>query len=337
MGARDRQIALAQEIVAQLTSAPASARPLREVVARLPELLEADQAAALLVRTTPTGRRLEFFHGAKMPPGFRLAYDRWLSTAPRNFAAYDPDNVHPRQRNRALRKKELLELNGNRLPAVSRTFLARFGLEDSDVLRVLICDGPVLLTWLGAFRAAGFSRDHVRLLERIVPAVRDRLTLERRLVEAHDRAVDIAGALEQVPSAAFVLASNGLVLHANAAGRALLDRDRSAVEPLLAAGARGPTPGVQVARLDERSALLLAVMPNFADPAPLVALARARWKLTPRQAQVLHLVAQGKTNRAVAALLECAESTVELHVTALLEKSQCEGRAHLVARLWSGL
>jgi DNA-binding CsgD family transcriptional regulator/PAS domain-containing protein len=337
MGARERQTALAQEIVADLTRAPASARPLREVVARLPDLIEADQAAALLVKTTASGRRLEFFHGAKMPPGFRLAYDRWLATAPRNFAAYDPDNVHPRQRNRALRKKELLVLNGNREPAVSRTFLARFGLDESDLLRVLICDGPVLLSWMGGFRAAGFSRDHVRLLEQIVPAVRDRLTLERKLVEAHDRAVDIAGALEQVPSAAFVLAGNGLVLHANAAGRALLDRDRAAIEPLLAAGARGSAPGVQVARLDDRSALLLAIVPHFADPSPLVALARARWHLTPRQAQVLHLVAQGKTNRAVATILECAESTVELHVTALLDKSQCEGRAHLVARLWSGL
>jgi DNA-binding CsgD family transcriptional regulator/PAS domain-containing protein len=337
MGARDRQISLAQEIVADLTRAPASARPLREVVARLPELLEADQAAALLVRSTPSGRRLEFFHGAKMPAGIRLAYDRWLATAPRNFAAYDPESVHPRQRNRALRTKEMIALNGNRVPAVCRTFLPRFGLGDSDVLRVLVCDGPVLLSWLGGFRAGGFSRDHVRLLEQIVPAVRDRLALERKLVEAHDRAVDIAGALEQVPSAAFVLAGNGLVLHANAAGRALLDRDRGAIEPLLAAGARGPAAGVQVARLDEGSALLLAIVPHFADPAPLVALARARWKLTPRQAQVLQLVAQGKTNRAVAAILECAESTVELHVTALLEKSQCEGRAHLVARLWSGL
>ena len=52
---------------------------------------------------------------------------------------------------------------------------------------------------------------------------------------------------------------------------------------------------------------------------------------------VLQLVAQGMSNRAVAVNLECAESTVELHVTALLEKSHCDSRAHLVARLWSGI
>ena len=44
----------------------------------------------------------------------------------------------------------------------------------------------------------------------------------------------------------------------------------------------------------------------------------------------------GQSNRGVARALGCAESTVELHVSALLAKSQCEGRAHLVARLWSG-
>jgi hypothetical protein len=33
--------------------------------------------------------------------------------------------------------------------------------------------------------------------------------------------------------------------------------------------------------------------------------------------------------------LECAESTVELHVTALLRKTHCNGRAALVARYWT--
>ncbi|HZX92996.1 MAG TPA: LuxR C-terminal-related transcriptional regulator [Myxococcales bacterium] len=331
------QTDIAQQLVAELRSAPVSARPLRDVVARLPALLDADQAAALLIRSDDRGRRLEFFHGACMPAGIRLDYDRWLSDAPNNFACYDPDRPDPRQRNRALRSQDLLALNGNRKPAVSRTFLPRFGLADSDQLRVLVCEGDSLLSWVGAYRTRPFLQRHVRLLDSIVPALRDRLNLERQLVEAHERAEEIGGALEQVPSAAFILAANGSVLHANAAGRALLDRERPRVEEMLAAGIRGAASGVQVARLDKRSTLMLAVLPHFADPAPLVGVARGRWQLTPRQAQVLQLVAQGMSNRAVAASLQCAESTVELHVTALLDKSQCDNRAHLVARLWSGV
>ncbi|MCA1828795.1 MAG: LuxR C-terminal-related transcriptional regulator, partial [Myxococcales bacterium] len=42
------------------------------------------------------------------------------------------------------------------------------------------------------------------------------------------------------------------------------------------------------------------------------------------------------SNRRVAASLGCSESTVELHVTALLEKAGCESRAQLVARVWGG-
>jgi len=56
--------------------------------------------------------------------------------------------------------------------------------------------------------------------------------------------------------------------------------------------------------------------------------------LTPRQAEVLTHLATGKTNKAIATILGCAEGTVELHVTALLAKFECSGRTELVARFW---
>lgn len=64
-----------------------------------------------------------------------------------------------------------------------------------------------------------------------------------------------------------------------------------------------------------------------------VSLAR-RWSLTPRQVEVLALVAEGYTNRRIAAELGCASRTVEAHVTALLDKAGCETRSQLVARVW---
>jgi DNA-binding NarL/FixJ family response regulator len=63
--------------------------------------------------------------------------------------------------------------------------------------------------------------------------------------------------------------------------------------------------------------------------------ASRRFELTPKQAEVLGLLVHGLTNRSIATALGCAESTVELHVTALLRKTHCNGRAALVARYWT--
>lgn len=63
--------------------------------------------------------------------------------------------------------------------------------------------------------------------------------------------------------------------------------------------------------------------------------ANERWKLTPRQSEVLRSVAQGLSNKETAARLDCAENTIELHVTQLLRKAEAGSRAQLIARFWS--
>jgi DNA-binding CsgD family transcriptional regulator len=274
-------------------------------------------------------RHLEFFHGAGMPAGIRPAYERWLATAPPRFANYDPEAPDRRQRNVVLRTREIRLLVKRGAPPVVKKFLPRFAISESDQMRVLVCDGPLLLAWVGVLRARRFSRAEARLFATLVGPLQNRLAIERTLGEAQARAIDLGVALEDVPAAAFVLGVRGSVLHANAAGRALLDSDRKGVEDQLASGL-----GVQSANIDRD--LRLAIVQRPADPAPRVAAARARWHLTARQSEVLLQLARGQSNRAIAAALSCAESTVELHVTALLEKSLCESRAQLVARLWSG-
>jgi DNA-binding CsgD family transcriptional regulator len=61
----------------------------------------------------------------------------------------------------------------------------------------------------------------------------------------------------------------------------------------------------------------------------------ALWRLTPRQAEVLRFVVRGDSNKDIARVLGCAESTVELHVTQLLRRSEAGSRTQLVARFWS--
>ena len=54
--------------------------------------------------------------------------------------------------------------------------------------------------------------------------------------------------------------------------------------------------------------------------------------LTPRQLEVLLLVAQGRQNKQIAAELEIAERTVKLHITALLDTMDARNRTHLLVQ-----
>ena len=54
--------------------------------------------------------------------------------------------------------------------------------------------------------------------------------------------------------------------------------------------------------------------------------------LTPRQLEVLLLVAQGRQNKQIAAELNIAERTVKLHITALLDTMDARNRTHLLVQ-----
>ena len=71
----------------------------------------------------------------------------------------------------------------------------------------------------------------------------------------------------------------------------------------------------------------LARVDTLIPPAP----ARHAGGSTPRELQVLRLVAAGKTNRAIAAELLLSEKTVERHVSSILTKLDVSSRAGATA------
>jgi DNA-binding NarL/FixJ family response regulator len=81
------------------------------------------------------------------------------------------------------------------------------------------------------------------------------------------------------------------------------------------------------ARLDRHSEREHAAMakvelkPNFDSAKPLESLG-----LTPREAEVLLWIAQGKSNGDVASILGCAENTVKVHTARIFEKLGIENR-----------
>lgn len=72
----------------------------------------------------------------------------------------------------------------------------------------------------------------------------------------------------------------------------------------------------------------LRARPDFSSPAPLAALG-----VSPREAEVLLWMAQGKSNGEIAIIVSCSPATVKKHVMRILEKLGVESRgaAMLVA------
>lgn len=73
-----------------------------------------------------------------------------------------------------------------------------------------------------------------------------------------------------------------------------------------------------------------------ASPCDRLEVMGGRWALTPRQREVLSLVVKGHANKEVASALGCSLRTVELHVSALLEKTAADSRTELLARFFHG-
>lgn len=156
--------------------------------------------------------------------------------------------------------------------------------------------------------------------------------------EAALSALDMALGAIEVP--AIVVDLGGTVLHANRNARALLARDRRGVaQSLVQAIAGGPAVlawSLTPLRGRERRHGFLAILRAPARKAPVAgshAAAVQRWHLTPRQAEVLDLVACGFTNALIADELGIGEGTVEFHVTAIFDKAGVESRAMLIARV----
>lgn len=148
-------------------------------------------------------------------------------------------------------------------------------------------------------------------------------------------------ALNAIDAPAIVVDLGGEVLHANTNAQVLLERDapgvsRALAEAIAGASAADATWDLTPLQGTEQQRGFLAILRG---PQPLathrdpVRAASQRWRLTPRQADVLRWLAHGLTNGLIAETLGIKERTVEFHVKGIFDKAGVDNRATLLAKL----
>lgn len=162
------------------------------------------------------------------------------------------------------------------------------------------------------------------------------------LVRSRLRSMAVKAALESIPSASFIVSLGGAVEQANARGRVLLQCNGCTVlsalrQSIIDRGVDGPFELSPLLRSGQSIQFLAIQRQPAGLEADRTAVAVHRWQLTRSEARVLAPLVKGQPNKAIASQIGCAERTVELHVTHILQRAQVESRAALIAKFWSAL
>jgi DNA-binding CsgD family transcriptional regulator len=212
------------------------------------------------------------------------------------------------------------------------------GIAHRAQARVLVCDGPRLLAFVGVWQPDPFSSTQTRTFARLVPDLRARLLLERDLARSQRSGV-LDAALEAIGRPVFVVDERGRLREANAIGQKRLRDDRVALTAQLQEACAGRAPeSWTLTKVHHRGGTYdhLIILP--ADDVPrldvAIALAQRKWGLTARQSEALRLIAEGKSNQHAASLLCISDRTFESHVAAIFGKVGVTSRGELVAKTY---
>jgi DNA-binding CsgD family transcriptional regulator len=255
-----------------------------------------------------------------------------------SFSLYDPLRPEVRQRNVIVDEEFLFPDDSVSETLVGRAYVEA-GLARCSQLRVLVCDGPVLLAWIGAFRHEPLGDRERIILARLLAPLRRRLRIERMMRETQPGLPGLVTALEAVAGPAFLVTASGNIEHANLLGRRALEQHpgevRARVRDWLADDARRQgSPPIQVDQAGAMSRFVVVLWDEpWMETARMNAAARA-WRLSARQAEVLAHLVRGDTNKDIAVKLGVSPRTVEIHTSAILRKAGADTRTHLVRLVW---
>jgi len=299
----------------------------------LASLFEADVGASFGIRRTGDVLAPDFLFYVGLPDSYRTLHNGAAKIAPVRYGAYDPGRPEPEQRNRVMTRADLM-------PEFTQAWSygvmwKKYGFLGADQLRVLVCDGPALLAYVGVVRRAPFCQRDRRLLESLVRPMLTRLKWEARLNRGQLARAGLEAALHSIAAPALIVRANGAIAHTNPAGGAWVERNRIRRVPPNRADTRTACDVISLTGAGLPTHYLLIYRGAAASRCAHVGHRAAEWALTARQRQVLDLLAQGDRNRAIATKLGCRQRTVESHVSAILAKAGCDSRAEIATLLWA--
>jgi len=142
----------------------------------------------------------------------------------------------------------------------------------------------------------------------------------------------LVAAIQHIPAPAFVISSSGRIVAANPAGRTWLDGTGDAKASLCRR--EGPDPSRFCITASRRTASPYSLAVLRSDPTPCATThAPADWALTPREHEVVGLLARGAPNHDIARELRCAIRTVEHHLSSIFRKADVGSRAALIVAM----
>src|SRR5260370_9449051 len=138
---------------------------------QLRELLAARSSCSYGVNRIVDGLSVDFLHATGIPLG-RLHSELEATLRRREtWTVYNPFRPEPRQRN------SVLALQFAHLPKVWGQIARSAAIDSQDQARVLICDGPSLLAWVGGLLQEPFTGPGRAPLIALVPALLPMLAL----------------------------------------------------------------------------------------------------------------------------------------------------------------
>ena len=303
------------------------------------ELLGFDAMACIELVDRGPGWSVERCETAHVPnpPRFRQLVTALFERAQRPLPGVDLAAPPADQRNVAV---DVVEASRGMFArsALYAEVLLPVRLHELRPIRALICEEDLLLAWFGGFARDSATPRQLAQFDALVPAIRRRLSVERRLNTSTLTSSALGVVLDHLGAPAFVIDGRARIVESNQAGRALRGHRRTEVAaslraalahddgpidfeitPLVASGAQ---PHWLAFAREEESEVRLA---------RAIERATARLGLTARQRAVLELVVRGESNAVIAAELGIGERAVELHVTALLDRAAVDSRAALVS------
>jgi len=340
---------------------------LPRVIRELNQLLGARKALAFGVRVEDGRTSLAFAHAAGDFPGGDLALQfNALLAAGTARLLFNPAKPEANQRNVPLALPPLAQIFSNgvlvrrarrgrrihlwpagghdshALRTQTEQLLRAAGVEDDFVLRALICDGSTLLAWVGIFQPTEPTEEQREVFSAVIPALQKRLKMESLVGNPAFNAAALDLVLDKLSSPAFLITADGTIVRANLAARDVEPGSWQTVERFLqdSLASPGPQSPYDLTRLRWAGVpdhFLAVQRPGLREHANRLDKAVRRWSLRKQGAKVLSRLVQGDPNKAIAAKLGCAESTIELHVTQILRQAGVDSRGALIAKFWSSL